>query len=118
MKYFMDTHDKTKGSFPVEELTEEQFLARFDALEAAGHELDVFAHAAHVSLPDGKAFCFMSGPDEDAIRKAHAAINFPFDSITALRRVSGADIEQPRVTGVTRPRRRYDGPAARPTDFG
>jgi hypothetical protein len=28
MKYFMDTHDRTKGSFPTEELTEEQFFAR------------------------------------------------------------------------------------------
>jgi hypothetical protein len=28
MKYLMDTHDKTKGSFPAEELTEEQFSRR------------------------------------------------------------------------------------------
>ena len=26
MKYFIDTHDKTKGSFPKEELTEQQFF--------------------------------------------------------------------------------------------
>jgi hypothetical protein len=25
VKYFIDTHDKTKGSFPKEELTEQQF---------------------------------------------------------------------------------------------
>ena len=68
MKYFIDTHDRTKGSFPVEELTEEQFFAQFDALEKAAHELDVFGHAAHVNLHEGKAFCFMSGPDEDAVR--------------------------------------------------
>jgi hypothetical protein len=42
----MDTHDKTKGSVRVEELTEEQFAVRFDALGAAGSELGVFAHAA------------------------------------------------------------------------
>jgi hypothetical protein len=35
MKYFMDTHDRTKGSFPAEELAEEQFFAQFDALEKA-----------------------------------------------------------------------------------
>ena len=96
MKYFMDTHDKTKGSFPAEELTEEQFFARFDALGAAGYELDVFAHAAHVNLREGKTFCFMSGPDEAAIRKAHAAIDFPFDSITEVRRVTGADMRIPQ----------------------
>lgn len=103
MKYFMDTHDKTKGSFPAEELTEEQFFAQFDALEKAGYELDVFAHAAHLNLRKGKAFCFMSGPDEDAIRKAHAAIDFPFDSITEVRRVTGADMRPSRVARGTKP---------------
>ena len=34
----------------------------------------------------------MSGPDEEAIRKAHAAIDLPFDSITEVRRVTGADM--------------------------
>jgi hypothetical protein len=99
----MDTHDKTKGSFPTEELTEGQFLAQFDALEKAAREVDVFGHAAHVNLSEGKAFCFMSGPDEDAIRKADAAIDFPFDSITEVRRVTGADLGPSRVAGATKP---------------
>lgn len=34
MKYFIDTHDKAKGSFPPGELSEEEFFAQFDALEA------------------------------------------------------------------------------------
>jgi Protein of unknown function (DUF4242) len=96
VKYFIDTHDKTKGSFPTEAITEEQFLAQFDALEVAGHDLHVVGHAAHVNLREGKAFCFMSGPDEDAIRKVHAVINFPFDSITEVRRVTGADMRLPK----------------------
>jgi hypothetical protein len=50
-----------------------------------------------VNLKEGKAFCFMSGPDEDSIRKAHAAINFPYDSITEVRRVTGADMRIPRL---------------------
>jgi len=103
MKYFMDTHDKTKGSFPAEELSEEQFFARFDALEEAGLELDAFAHDGHVNHREGKAFCFMSGPDEGAIRKAHAAIDFPFDSITEVRRVSGADLRSPKGGRATKP---------------
>jgi len=101
MKYFIDTHDKRKGSFPAGELTEEQFFAQFDALEVAGHDLDVFGHAAHVNLREGKAFCLMSGPDEEAIRKTHAAIDFPFDSITEVRRVSGADMRPSRNARVT-----------------
>jgi hypothetical protein len=102
MRYFIDTHDRTKGTFPLEALTEEEFFAQFDALEKAAHELDVFGHAAHVSLQDGKAFCFMSGPDEDAVRKAHAAIGFPFDSITEVRRVTGADMRPASVAGRAR----------------
>jgi hypothetical protein len=45
-----------------------------------------------VNLAEGKAFCFMSGPDEEAIRKAHEAIDLPYDSITEVRRVTGADL--------------------------
>ena len=97
MKYFIDTHDKTKGSFPTQELTEEQFFAQFAALEEAAGPLGVFGHAAHVNLKDGKAFCFMCGPDEESIRKAHAAINLPFDSITEVRRVTGADMRVPQA---------------------
>jgi hypothetical protein len=33
MKCFLGTHDKTTGSFPEQELTEEQFFEQFAALE-------------------------------------------------------------------------------------
>ena len=95
MKYFIDTHDKTKGSFPQAQLSEAEFFAKFDALEEAAPKFGVGAHAAHVSLKDGKAFCFMSGPDEEAVRKAHEAVNLPFDSITEVKRVTGADLRHP-----------------------
>jgi hypothetical protein len=102
VKYFIDTHDKSKGSFPEQELTEEQFFAQFNALEEAAERFGVFGHAAHVSLKEGKAFCFMSGPDEEAIRKAHAAIDLPYDSITEVRRVTGADMRMPRPVAAER----------------
>jgi hypothetical protein len=69
------------------------------ALHPNAHQILASAdvgHAAHVNLPDGKAFCFMSGPDEESIRKAHEAINFPYDSITEVRRVTGADMRAPK----------------------
>ena len=103
MKYFIDTHDKTKGSFPQQELTEEQFHDQFAALEDAAAALGVFGHAAHVNLKDGKAFCLMCGPDEESIRKAHAAIDLPFDSITEIRRVTGADLRTPRPADPRKP---------------
>jgi hypothetical protein len=33
MKCFIDTHDKNKGSFPEQEITEERFFEQFAALE-------------------------------------------------------------------------------------
>jgi len=33
MKCLIDTHDKNKGSFPEQELTEEQFFEQFAAIE-------------------------------------------------------------------------------------
>jgi len=92
MRYFIDTHDRSKGTFPQGQLTEAQFFAQFDALEAAAPKFGVGAHAAHVNLKDGKAFCFMSGPDEEAVRNAHEAVHLPFDSITEVKRVTGADL--------------------------
>jgi hypothetical protein len=95
MKYFIDTHDKAKGSFPQGQLKEAEFFTQFDALEEAAPKFGVGAHAAHVNLKEGKAFCFMSGPDEDAVRKAHEAVHLPFDSITEVKRVTGADLRHP-----------------------
>jgi hypothetical protein len=95
MKYFIDTHDKTKGSFPQAQLSEAEFFAAFDALEEAAPKFGVGAHAAHVNLKEGKAFCFTCGPDEEAVRKAHEAVNLPFDSITEVKRVTGADMRHP-----------------------
>jgi len=95
VKYFIDTHDKTKGSFPLRQLTEAEFFAKFDGLEEAAPRFGVGAHAAHVNLKEGKAFCFMSGPDEEAVRKAHEAVDLPFDSMTEVKRITGADLRHP-----------------------
>ncbi len=95
MKYFIDTHDKTKGSFPQGELTEAEFFAQFHALEKVAPQFGAGAHAAHVNLKDGKAFCFMCGPDEESIRKAHEAVHMTYDSITEVKRVTGADMRLP-----------------------
>jgi hypothetical protein len=58
-------------------------------LEKVAPNFNAFAHAAHVNLKEGKAFCFMCGPDEESIRKAHEAVHLRYDSITEVKRVSG-----------------------------
>ena len=52
MKYFIDTHDKSKGSFPAQELTEQQFFEQFAALEEELHQLRVAERAA-LATTDG-----------------------------------------------------------------
>jgi len=95
MKYFMDTHDRVKGSWPQEDISETEFLRIYDEFsravaEQGGHDL-----GAHVNVKAGRAFCFTYGPDEVAIRRAHEKLNFPYDSITEVRRVTGVDLRSP-----------------------
>ena len=62
MKYFIDTHDKTKGSFPQGELTEAEFFAQFDALEKVAPQFGAGAHAAHVNLRMARPSASCAGP--------------------------------------------------------
>ncbi len=92
MKYFIDTHDREKGSWPQQGVSEEEFIAIYAQFEKALEEVGGADLGAHVNVPQGKAFCFTKGKDEDAIRRAHEKLNFPFDSITEVRRVTGVDL--------------------------
>jgi len=92
MKYFIDTHDHEKGSFPKEKLDEAQFIATYDGFAAACENEGGLAMGAHVNLHEGKAFCFTAGPDVESIRKAHEAIGLLYDSITEVKRVTGLDL--------------------------
>ncbi len=92
MRYFIDTHDRSKGSFPAEKVTPEQFEAIYgrldDALEAGGG----LAIDAHLNLGDGKVFCLTAAADEAAVAAAHDKIGLRYDSITQVNRVSGMDL--------------------------
>ena len=99
MKYFIDTHDRTKGSWPTDAISETEFLRVYDEFaeavrEQGGHDL-----GAQVNVQEGRAFCFTWGPDEAAIRRAHEKLHFPFDSITEVRRVTGVDLRPETACG-------------------
>jgi hypothetical protein len=102
MKYFMDTHDIAKGSWP-KELTENEFLEVYASFGAALEEVGGHDLGAHVNVKECKAFCFTWGPDAEAIRRAHQKLNFPFDSITEVRRVTGVDLRSPVARKVQSP---------------
>jgi hypothetical protein len=91
MKYFIDTHDRSKGSWPSQPVSESEFIEIYSGFEKAC-EVGGADLGAHVNVPEGKAYCFTKGPDADAIRRAHEKLNFRFDSITEVRRVTGVDL--------------------------
>jgi uncharacterized protein DUF4242 len=92
MKYFIDTHDRSKGSWPAEAISEAEFVEVYAQFEKALEEVGGADLGAHVNVAAGKAYCFTKGKDEDAIRRAHEKLHFPFDSITEVRRVTGVDL--------------------------
>ena len=63
--------------------------------DAVAGTFGAVAHAAPINLSEGKAFCFMAGPDEDSIRRAHEAVHLRYDSIIEVKRVTGADLRLP-----------------------
>ena len=91
MKYFIDTHDQSKGSWP-QEVSEAEFVELYSRFEAACEEEGGVDLGAHVNVAARKAYCFTKGPDAEAIRRAHEKLGFPFDSITEVRRVTGVDL--------------------------
>jgi len=91
-KYFIDTHDRTKGSWPAEGVTEAEFVEIYSQFEAACEEVGGTDLGAHVNVAEGKAYCFTKGPDAEAIRRAHEKLYFSFDSITEVTRVTGVDL--------------------------
>jgi hypothetical protein len=92
MKYFIDTHDRTKGSFPETDLTQDQFLATYHGFELALQAQGGFATGAHLNLEAGKAYCLTAADSEEAVFAAHDKIGLPYDSICQVQRVTGMDL--------------------------
>lgn len=91
MRMFIDTHERSRGTFPehisVEEF--EAFLAKYgQACDAEG----VVMLRIHVGMEDGRAFCLNMAPDADAVRRVHERIGLPFDSITEVKTATPGDL--------------------------
>lgn len=91
MRFFMDTHDKERKTFP-EGLTPagfEQFFAKYEqACQAEG----VIPLRTHVGFEDGRAFCLNLAPDADAVRRVHARVGLAYDSITEVSTATPGDM--------------------------
>lgn len=90
LRFFLDTHDTTNGTFPAG-LTPEQFAGFYPGYEAACYEEGVVPVRIHVGYGDGKAFCLTMAPDADSVKRAHARAGLPFDSITEVNLATPGD---------------------------
>src|SRR6185437_2581678 len=84
VKYFIDTHGRTKGSWPEGEVSEAAFIEIYSRFEKACEDEGGTDLGAHVNVAEGKAYCFTKGPNAEAIRRAHDKLGLPFDSITEV----------------------------------
>jgi len=70
MPKFMDYHDDLK--LPPEAIEQIAQGARDGATDEFGvRQIELYHNT------DGKVYCLLDGPDEEAIRKHHAALNVP-----------------------------------------
>jgi hypothetical protein len=83
MRYFLDTHDRSRGSFPAK-LTAGEFEVFYQQYEQACYAEGVVPLRTHLSYEDGRAFCLNMAPDADAVRRAHARVGLPFDEIVEV----------------------------------
>ena len=90
MKFFSDTHDVEKETFPAG-LTPEQFEGFFTEYQKACEAENVVVLRLHVAYEAGKAFCFNMAPDADSIRRAHERVGLPFDSISEVKTATPGD---------------------------
>ncbi|MCW9033281.1 MAG: DUF4242 domain-containing protein [Rhodospirillales bacterium] len=87
MKFFIDTHDAAKDTFPAG-LTPEGFFAQYMQVCA---EENVVILRVHVAYEDSRAFCFTMAPDEASVRRAHERVGLPFDSISEVKTATPGD---------------------------
>jgi len=91
MRFFIDTHDRQTGTFPPQ-LGAADFKGFFAQYEAACYAEGVVPLRTHVGLEDGRAFCFNMAPDAEAVRRVHARVGLPFDTITEVTTATPGDL--------------------------
>jgi xanthine dehydrogenase iron-sulfur cluster and FAD-binding subunit A len=91
MKFFVDTHDQRKQTFP-RGITKEQFAEFFAGYEKAAREHGVVVLRVHVGFEEGRAFCFNMAKSAEDVRKVHEAVGLPYDEITEVTTATPGDL--------------------------
>lgn len=90
MRFFIDTHDRTRQTFP-EQLSMEDFEKFYAQYEQACYDEGVVPVRLHVSYEEGRAFCLNMATDAEAVRRAHERVGLPYDSITEVTTATPGD---------------------------
>jgi hypothetical protein len=98
MPYFLDTHNQANGTYPdgIDVPGLAAFLPGF--LQACAEE-GVSVQTGYVNLHEGKITCITTGPDAEAVRRAHLAVGYiPDPEITEVATISPADLFFPTAS--------------------
>lgn len=90
MRYFLDTHDRARGSFPAQ-LSPDEFEVFFAQYEAACQAEGVIHLRTHVGFAEGRAFCLNLAPDAESVRRAHQRVGLPYDDISEITTATPGD---------------------------
>jgi hypothetical protein len=90
MRFFLDTHDRSRNTFPAQ-LTPAEFEGFFEQYEQACYAEGVVPLRIHVGYEDGRAFCLNMAPDAEAVKRVHDRVGLPFDSITEVSTATPGD---------------------------
>jgi hypothetical protein len=91
MKFFVDTHDQRKETFPAG-TTREEFAQFFAKYEHCARQEGVVVLRVHVGIEEGRAFCFSMAPSAEHVKRAHDQAGLPFDSITEVSTATPGDL--------------------------
>jgi Protein of unknown function (DUF4242) len=91
MKFYLDTHDRRTQTFP-EAMTKEEYAEFYPKYEKACREEGVINLRGHVGFEDGRAFCLNMAPSAEHVRRAHAKVGLPIDTITEVTTITPGDL--------------------------
>lgn len=91
MRFFLDTHDRSRQTFPAS-LSVTDFEAFYPQYQQACQAEGVVPLRIHLGLEAGRAFCLTMARDAEAVRRAHERIGLPFDSITEVTTATPGDV--------------------------
>lgn len=92
MKFFMDEHQREFKSFPEEQISDDEFAGLYKRFAEACEREGVVPLGSHVSCQQGRAYCLIAAPNEEAVRRAHDAVDLPYNKITEIKRLTSLDL--------------------------